>query len=134
MLQPLLAALAKRLDDGASEAVLGWNREPSAQTCELLHVPGSRIEWTEATGTGTAGHRRLRLQVFALDQDWRERVTLNTEIPATLLPALEWVAQRKQAFGLGDLERHTPQIGLIDVRQLLDLLVKAHAFRLLVPR
>lgn len=127
-LKPLLAELARRLTEGAETPILSWNAGSSVENSELLNVPSSRISWQTTAST------RSRIEVRALDQDWRERVTLDTEIPVALLPALAWINQRPTAFGLRQLSEQLPKITPGDLRQLLELLVKAHALRLLVPR
>ncbi|WP_447650502.1 JmjC domain-containing protein [Pseudomonas abietaniphila] len=127
-LKPLLAELAQRLSEGAETPILSWNAGPSVENSELLNVPSSRISWQ------TTASSRARIEVRALDQDWRERVTLDTEIPVALLPALAWINQRPTAFNLRQLGEQSAQITPGDLRQLLELLVKAHALRLLVPR
>lgn len=128
-LEPLLGELAQRLIDQAQAPILSWSAGPPIETTELLRVPSSRIQWRAA-----AVSTRLNLQVCALDQGWRERVTLDTEIPAPLLPALIWIEQRSTAFDLQELARQLPHMALADLRQLLELLVKAHGLRQLVPR
>jgi hypothetical protein len=127
-LKPLLGELAQRLSEGAETPILSWNAGPSVENSELLNVPSSRISWQ------TTASNRARIEVRALDQDWRERVTLDTEIPVALLPALAWINQRPTAFNLRQLGDPLPKITPGDLRQLLELLVKAHALRLLVPR
>jgi hypothetical protein len=128
-LQPLLGELAQRLVEQAEVPILSWNAGPPIETTELLRVPRSRIQWRAA-----AVSTRVILRICALDQGWRERVTLDTEIPATLLPALIWIEQRSTAFGLQELVCQLPQMALGDLKQLLELLVKAHGLRQLVPR
>lgn len=130
--QTLFSELAGRLAENAVSAVLRWNTEPSAEDSELLRVPGSQLTWTESQPAH--GLPRLRLQVSALDQHWRERVTLDSEIPAALLPAIVWLQQQKASFNLQRLGHALPQVANHDLRQLLDLLIKAHALRPLVPR
>ncbi|WP_199885234.1 JmjC domain-containing protein [Pseudomonas bohemica] len=133
-LKPLLGELAQRLTQDAEAPILSWSSAPAVETTDLLRVPGSRITWLEPAIGAPA---RLRLQVHALDQDWRERVTLDTEIPAALLSAIAWIDGRVTAFSLEQLDQQLqqlPGIAHADLRQLLDLLVKAHALRQLVPR
>lgn len=131
--QSMLTELAGRLTEDAVTPVLRWNSEPSAEASDLLRVPGSQLVWTQSPAIANA-LPRLRLQVTALDQDWRQRVTLDSEIPAVLLPAVVWLQQRETAFNLQGLGDALPHIVVGDLRQLLDLLTKAHALRPLVPR
>lgn len=131
--QSLFSELAGRLNEDAVTPVLRWNAEPSAEESDLLRVPGSQLNWTDSA-QAAHGLSRLRLQVTALDQDWRHRVTLDSEIPDFLLPAVVWLQQRQTAFNLHGLGDALPQIASRDLRQLLDLLIKAHALRPLVPR
>ena len=77
---------------------------------------------------------RVHLQVTALDQDWRPRVTFDSEVPDGLLPAIERLQQRTSAFDLARLSRQSPLVPPGDLRQLLERLVKASALRQLVPR
>lgn len=127
-LKPLLGELARRLAEGAETPILSWNAGPSVENRELLNVPSSRLSWH------TTASNRARIEVRARDQDWRERVTLDTEIPVALLPALAWINQRLTAFSPRQLSEQLPTVAPGDLRQLLELLVKAHALRLLVPR
>ncbi|MFP3517142.1 cupin domain-containing protein [Pseudomonas sp. SIMBA_077] len=127
-LQPLLRELATRLEQGAEQPILSWSATPPIEDTELLQVPGSRLDVI------VVSQQRVRLQVTALDQNWRSRTTFDSEIPATLLPVIEWIQQQKTAFSLQRLARALPHIVLGDSRQLLELLVKAHALRQLVPR
>jgi len=131
--QALFSELAGRLSENAVTPVLRWNAEPSAEESELLRVPGSHLTWTDSPQASN-GLLRPRLQVNALDQDWRPRVTLDSEMPDVLRPAIVWLQQRQTVFNLHCLSDALPQIAGRDLRQLLDLLVKAHALRPLVPR
>lgn len=127
-LQPLLSELAMRLSQGAEQPILSWNSAPTLDSTALLRVPGACLS------IAVVSPQRIRLQVSALDQDWRARTTFDSEIPATLLPAIEWLQQRHTSFGLQTLAGQLPQLAPGDVRQLLELLVKANALRQLVPR
>lgn len=127
-LQPLLSTLATRLSQGAEQPILSWNSAPPIDNSDLLRVPGSRLS------IGGVTPQRAHLHVSALDQDWRSRTTFDSEIPAVLLPVIDWLQQRKSAFGLHTLARQLPHIAPGDLRQLLELLVKANALRQLVPR
>lgn len=131
VLKPLLAELAQRLGEQAEAPILAWSSTPPLEVTDLLRVPGSRIVWLTPSAAGPA---RLRLTVSALDQDWRERVTLDTEVPAVLLPAIVWIDEQKTAFSLQRLNQQLSSCAPGDLRQLLELLVKAHALRQLVPR
>lgn len=127
-LPTLLGELAARLNDDASRPILAWHSTPAVDSGELLRVPGSRLIVTPVVPG------RAHLQVTALDQDWRSRVTFDGEIPAALVPVIEWLQPRTSAFDLARLSQQLPQIALGDLRQLLELLVKANALRHLVPR
>lgn len=127
-LQTLLGELAARLSDTAAPAILAWSSTPALESTALLRVPGARLVVSPAAGA------RARLQVSALDQDWRPRLTFDSEVPGELAPAVTWLQARDTAFELAELCRHLPQIAPGDLRQLLELLVKAHALRQLVPR
>jgi hypothetical protein len=138
-LKTILGELADRLNAGAESSITDWHSASSVGPAdvslgaELLRVPGSQLIWQDVPG-GAGSVPRLHLQVTALDQDWRARITLDTEIPKALLPAIVWLKRRKTAFDLKALAEQLPQRGDADLRQLLALLVKAHALRLLVPR
>ena len=132
-LNVLLGELATRLSREADTPSLSWNSAPSVDTTELLRIPGSGLTWQELPTSGQSAPR-LRLQGTALDQDWRERLTLDTEIPGLLLPALGWLQQCSRAFDLDAISEHLPHIARSDLRQLLDLLVKSHVLRQLVQR
>jgi hypothetical protein len=138
-LKTMLGELADRLNTGAESSITDWHSASSVGPAdvylgaELLRVPGSQLIWQDVP-SGTGSVPRLHLQVTALDQDWRARITLDTEIPKALLPAIVWLKRRKTAFDLKALAEQLPQRGDADLRQLLALLVKAHALRLLVPR
>ena len=127
-LQGLLGELAARLTDDAATAVLAWNSLPSVDSSELLRVPGSRLVVTPAAPG------RVQLVVSALDRDWRARVTFDSEVPAVLVPVIEWLQARETAFDLAGLSRELPGVVRGDLRQLLEVLVKANALRQLVPR
>ena len=132
-LQPLLAELSQRLLEQAEAPILSWSANPAVDSTDLLRVPGARLVWQPVSATaGTP--QRVRLQAWVLDQHWRERMTLDTQIPATLVAALDWIEQRQRAFHLSDLRQQFPRIQPDDLRQLLDLLLKAHALRQLVVR
>ena len=73
--------------------------------------------------------KRLRVSVTAWDREWIERTTLQTEVPAQLLPALTWLRDRDAAFSSSELNRHVPGVPDIDVWQLLDLLARAGYLR-----
>lgn len=132
-LHSMLEELAQRLNEDAATPVLAWSSKPSADSSDLLRVPGSHLICTESPDSAHPSPR-LRLQVTALDQDWRQRITLDSEVPAVLQPAIVWLQQRQTAFNLNGLGQALPQIGVGDLRQLLDLLIKAHALWPLVPR
>jgi hypothetical protein len=127
-LPTLLDELAARFKDDAAQPILAWHSTPAVDSGELLRVPGSRLRVTQAVPG------RAQLQVTVLDQDWRPRVTFDSEIPAALVVAVEWLQSRTSAFELARLSQQLPQIALGDLRQLLELLVKANALRQLVPR
>ena len=127
-LKPLLNELATRLSQGAEQPILSWSTAPPVDSTHLLRVPGSRLNAV------ASAQSRIRLQVSALDQDWRSRITFDSEIPAALLTAIQWLQQRTTAFNLQTLAEQMPHIAPGDVRQLLELLVKANALRQLVPR
>jgi hypothetical protein len=78
---------------------------------------------TEASGD------RLRVSVTAWDREWIERTTLQTEMPAHLRPALDWLRQTDAAFSSGELKRRFRSVSDIDVWQLLDLLARAGYLR-----
>ena len=124
----MLGELATRLKQNAGSTILDWNAAPPVDSGSLLRVPGARLRLTPAA------RPRVRLEVSALDRDWRSRVTFDSEIPEALVPAIEWLQQRKTAFDLQTLGRHLPHIAPADLRQLLELLVKANGLRQLVPR
>lgn len=132
-LKSLLRELAAQLTQHAETPILSWNSAPSVDSTDLLRVPGSRLDWHELAAQPRSV-ARLRLQVTALDQDWRERVTLDTEIPAVLLPVITWLQHRKTAFDVQGINQQLPHLAKGDLRQLLELLLKAHALRQLVPR
>ncbi|WP_426211782.1 JmjC domain-containing protein [Pseudomonas sp. TWR2-1-1] len=127
-LQSLLGELATRLKQNAGSTILDWNAAPPVDSGSLLRVPGARLRLTPAA------RPRVRLEVSALDRDWRSRVTFDSEIPEALVPAIEWLQRRKTAFDLQTLGRQLPKIAPADLRQLLELLVKANGLRQLVPR
>jgi hypothetical protein len=72
---------------------------------------------------------RLHVSVTAWDREWIERTTLQTEMPAHLLPALNWLCERDAAFATSELKRHLSGVPDIDVWQLLDLLARAGYLR-----
>lgn len=127
-LQGLLNELSTRLGDAAAPTILSWSEVPSVEATALLKVPGSRLTLAP-TAPG-----RVRLQVSALDQDWRARLTFDSEIPAVLAPAVHWLQQRETAFEWPVLTEALPGVAPGDLRQLLELLVKANALRQLVLR
>ncbi|MDR9753610.1 cupin domain-containing protein [Pseudomonas sp. SZMC_28357] len=127
-LQTLLGELAMRLADDAATPVLQWQSTPAVEGSELLRVPGSRL------AVAPAGPGRARLVVSALDRDWRARVTFDSEVPGGLAGVIEWLETRDSAFDLAVLGLEFPQIAVGDLRQLVEVLVKASALRQLVPR
>lgn len=127
-LTTLLGELATRLVNDAQQSILDWSSTPPVESTELLRVPGSQLAVTPSAPG------RVHLQVTALDQDWRPRVTFDSEVPDGLLPAIEWIQRRTSAFDLARLGQQSPQIPPGDLRQLLELLVKGSALRQLVPR
>lgn len=127
-LKPLLRELAARLEQGAEQPILNWSATPPIENSELLRVQGSRLD------VSVVSQHRLRLRVSALDQNWRSRITFDSEIPATLRPVIEWIQLRKTAFSLQTLAQELPHPMQGDNRQLVEVLVKANALRQLVPR
>jgi len=120
-LQPLLDQLAQRLG-GAAPEVLAWQDGGASRWQRWLAVPTSRLAVAQAGA-------RLRLQVDALDQQWRHRQTLDTEVPTHLAAALQWLVTQGQAFDLPALSLNAGDAPSGDLLQLLELLVKSHYLR-----
>lgn len=120
-LQPMLDRLAQRLGCAAPE-VLAWQDGGASRWQRWLVVPTSRLEATQVS-------ERLRLQVYALDQQWCHRQTLDTEVPAHLAASLQWLCTQGQAFDLQALCLNAGNAPSGDVLQLLELLVKSHYLR-----
>lgn len=127
-LQALLDELAVRLSDNVAPSILAWSSAPPVESTALLRVPGSRLV------VSSLAQARAHLQISALDQDWRPRVTFDSEIPGAMAAAVTWLQARDTAFELADLCRHLPGVAPGDLRQLLALLLKANALRQLVMR
>jgi hypothetical protein len=72
-----------------------------------------------------SGIGRLRLRVTAWDGDWIERETLDTEAPAPLAGALDWLAAHGAAFSIAQFEARFPGLAPADARQVLSLLARA---------
>ena len=75
--------------------------------------------------------QRGTLKVSAWDRDWIERPTLATDISASVIPLLDWIAGQGGAFSAGELAEGFPQAPFDFVRKLLDKLVRAQYLRLL---
>ncbi len=95
---------------------------PVAPTARFQKVPMSTIR-VERAGP------RLRLTVTAWDQDWIERTTLRTEVPAYLRELLEWLAVAEEAFSAGELRERFAAVPAGDLGQALELLGKAGFLR-----
>jgi Cupin superfamily protein len=99
------------------------NRTPDPEREQRFQrVPMASLT-TEVSG------KQLHVRVTAWDREWIERTTLKTEVPAHLLPALNWLRERDAAFATSELKRHLPGVPDIDVWQLLDLLTRAGYLR-----
>jgi hypothetical protein len=82
-----------------------------------------------ASLTAELSGTRARVGVTAWDREWVERTTLQTEVPAHLLPALAWLRDREAAFASSELKKDLTGVPDIDVWQLLDLLTRAGYLR-----
>jgi ribosomal protein L16 Arg81 hydroxylase len=82
-----------------------------------------------ASLTAEPSGNRIRVDVTAWDREWVERTTLQTEVPAHLLPALAWLRDRDSAFASSELKKDLTGVPDIDVWQLLDLLTRAGYLR-----
>jgi ribosomal protein L16 Arg81 hydroxylase len=85
-------------------------------------VPMARLEWRSRAA-------RLHVTVAAWDEDWNERLTLDTEVPAHLAPALDWLQVRSPAFDGESFGERFPELPASDRVQLLDLLARAGFLR-----
>lgn len=122
-LEPLFQQLAQRLRQAAPE-MLAWQDGRVSALQRWLVVPTSRLALDQGSADG-----RVRVHVQALDQHWRHRATLDTEVPAHLAAALEWLVSRGRAFTLHALRDAAGGAPEADLIQLLDLLCKAHFLR-----
>lgn len=120
-LQEVFGELGTRLQ-GAAPEVLAWQSGEASDLQRWLAVPTSRLQ-VERVGA------RLRVQVQAMDQRWRHRQTLDSEVPGHLVAALDWLAGQHRAFALHALREQAGQVPVADLLQLLDLLGKAHYLR-----
>jgi ribosomal protein L16 Arg81 hydroxylase len=99
---------------------------PLRADSRLQTIPMAQLHTAILTATP-----RIRLTVSAWDQEWIARTTLDTEAPAHLAPALAWLAANQAAFDAGGFEQRFAALPGADLRQLLELLVRAGYLKLL---
>jgi ribosomal protein L16 Arg81 hydroxylase len=99
---------------------------PLRADSRLQTIPMAQLQTTVLTATP-----RVRLTIAAWDDEWIARATLDTEVPAHLAPALAWLAGNQAAFDVTDFEQRFATLPGADLRQLLELLVRAGYLRLL---
>jgi hypothetical protein len=130
-LRRLLDGLPERLRVVSPEALAPTSIDERiaaiGPTSRLLRVPTSQIT------TDTVSPLRLGLRITAWDQAWVERETLNTEVPASLRPVIDRIAASCDVLRPSALQAAFPALPDRDLLQLLQLLTRAHALRLLTP-
>lgn len=99
---------------------------PLRADSRLQAIPMAQLQTTSLRATP-----RIGLTVSAWDDEWMARTTLDTEVPAHLAPALAWLAAHRGAFDVEGFEQRFVALPGADLRQLLELLVRAGYLRLL---